>query len=115
LAATDPPFGTEAQGFGFAIPSNRVAFIAGQIMQIIKSGKVVHSPLPYLGVSGLQVITSRLAARYGLSVDRGILVGGVVPGGPTAKAGLQTGEVLRRLGAVALVDQDSFADALAHV
>ncbi|HVC80280.1 MAG TPA: trypsin-like peptidase domain-containing protein [Chloroflexota bacterium] len=112
LAASDPRLGTAAQGIGFAIPSNRVKFIADQI---IKSGKVLHSQLPYLGVSRLQVLTARLAAQQGLNVEGGVLVGEVIPNGPAAKAGLQAGEVLVRLGGTALVDADSFADALARL
>lgn len=112
LAATDPRLGTAAQGIGFAIPSNRVAFIARQIMT---SGKVVHSQLPYLGLAGLQVVTPQLAAMDGLHVETGLLVGEVAPGGPAEKAGLHAGEVILRLGGQALVDQSSFADALARL
>jgi S1-C subfamily serine protease len=112
LAATDPRLGTAAQGIGFAIPSNRVMYIA---KQIIASGKVAHSGLPYLGVSGLQVVTAPLAERYGLSVESGILIGEVVSSGPAAQAGLQAGDVLVRLGGAAVVDESSFADALAWV
>ncbi len=40
LVPIDPEFNSPASGVGFAIPSNRVAFIAPQI---INSGKVIHS------------------------------------------------------------------------
>jgi S1-C subfamily serine protease len=112
LAASDPRLGTAAQGIGFAIPSNRVKFIADQI---IRSGKVVHSQLPYLGVSRLQVVTARAAAQQGLSVESGILVGEIIPDGPAAKAGVQAGEVITRLGDVAVGNADSFAEALSRL
>jgi S1-C subfamily serine protease len=112
LAATDSRLGSAAQGIGFAIPSNRVKFITDQI---IKTGKVLHSQLPYLGVSSLQIVTAALAQRQGLSTDGGLLVGDVIPGGPAAKAGLQAGDVMVQLGGMALVDADSFADALSHL
>ncbi len=112
LAASNPRVGTAAQGIGFAIPSNRVAAVAGQIMA---SGKVVHSGLPYLGIAGLQVVTARLAERHGLSTQSGMLIGDVVSGGPAARARLQAGDVLVRLGGATLTDESSFADALARV
>ena len=48
LAASDPQLGGAAAGIGFAIPSNTVKDIAGQI---VKHGKVVNSNRAYLGVS----------------------------------------------------------------
>jgi S1-C subfamily serine protease len=112
LAATDPQLGTVAQGSGFAIPSNRVQFIASQIIQ---NGKVLHGRLPHLGISRLQVLTARLAMREGLSMESGLLVGDVLPDGPAAQAGLLAGEVLVRISGTTLVDAESFAHALAGV
>ena len=48
LAASDPQLGGAAAGIGFAIPSNTVRDIAGQI---VKNGKVVNSHRAYLGIS----------------------------------------------------------------
>src|ERR687883_663427 len=47
LAATDPRLGTAAQGIGFAIPSDTVRDIAGQL---IRYGKVIQSHRAYLGI-----------------------------------------------------------------
>ena len=80
LAATDPELGgTAAPGIGFAIPSNLVKDIA---TQIIRFGHVVNSHRAYLGV------------RIGDTNGAGILVQSVTAGGPAAKAGLVSGDVI---------------------
>ena len=80
LAATDPELGgTAAPGIGFAIPSNLVKDIA---MQIIRFGHVVDSHRAYLGV------------QIGDTNGAGVLVQGVTAGGPAAKAGLASGDVI---------------------
>src|SRR5258708_20431690 len=84
--AIDPQFKTPANGVGFAVPSNRVAFIAPQI---IASGKVINSGRASLGVkvTGVDPI---LAAQNGLGTVRGALIVALKPGGPADKAGLNT-------------------------
>jgi S1-C subfamily serine protease len=79
LAATDPQLGGSAPGIGFAIPSNLVTDIAGQILA---HGKVVDSHRAYLGMS------------VGATVANGVFVVSVTPGGAAAKAGIQAGEVI---------------------
>ena len=80
LAATDPELGgTAAPGIGFAIPSNLVKDIA---TQIIRFGHVVNSHRAYLGV------------EIGDTNGQGVLVQRVTSGGPAAKAGLVSGDVV---------------------
>jgi putative serine protease PepD len=80
LAATDPQLGgSAAPGIGFAIPSNLVRDIAGQL---VKYGKVVNSHRAYLGI------------RVGETGGQGVYVGEVTPGGPAAKAGIHSGDVI---------------------
>ena len=80
LAATDPELGgTAAPGIGFAIPSNLVKDIA---TQIIRFGHVVDSHRAYLGVT------------IGDTNGAGVLVQDVAAGGPAAKAGLDSGDVI---------------------
>jgi putative serine protease PepD len=79
LAATDPELGGSAAGIGFAIPSNLVADIAGQI---VAHGKVVDSHRAYLGVS------------VGDTNGHGVIVGAVKRGGAAAKAGIRTGDTI---------------------
>jgi S1-C subfamily serine protease len=80
LAATDPGLGGgAAPGIGFAIPSNIVRDIAGQL---VKNGKVVNSHRAYLGI------------QAGDTGGAGVYVGKVLPGSPAAKAGITAGDVI---------------------
>jgi putative serine protease PepD len=80
LAATDPQLGGgSAPGIGFALPSNLVKDIAGQI---VANGKVVDSHRAYLGISA------------GDTSGKGVYVGSVKAGGPAAKAGLRVGDTI---------------------
>ncbi|HVY25740.1 MAG TPA: Do family serine endopeptidase [Polyangiaceae bacterium] len=74
-------------GVGFAIPSN----MARPIMQsLLETGHVARS---YLGVS-IQNIDQDLAKALGLKSTVGVLISDVLPDGPSAKAGLQRGDVV---------------------
>ena len=72
-------------GIGFAVPSNTVKNVVGQIL---RTGRVEH---PYLGIQG-HPITSALAKSYRLPVDEGVLVESVTSGSGADKAGLQEGD-----------------------
>ncbi len=93
LTAIDPEFNTPANGVGFAIPSNRVAFI---VPQIIANGSVTHTGRAYLGVRVADV-DANLATRNNLSVDHGALIVSLVSNGPAASAGLHAGDVIVQL------------------
>jgi len=85
LAATDPELnGSAAPGIGFAIPSNVVKDIAGQL---VKSGKVTNSHRAALGVR-----VTTVADQSGRPAGVGVLA--VQPGGPAAKAGIRPGDVI---------------------
>ncbi|HLI09553.1 MAG TPA: trypsin-like peptidase domain-containing protein [Ktedonobacteraceae bacterium] len=109
LSAIDPEFNTPANGVGFAIPSNRVASIASQI---IATGKVEHTGRAELGVEVADVDPT-LAAQDNLAVTSGALIESVVAGGPAAQAGLQPGDVIVQVGNQAVQDTASLGDALA--
>ncbi|MGH2387500.1 MAG: S1C family serine protease [Chloroflexota bacterium] len=112
LAAADPSQGTAAQGIGFAIPSNRVAFIA---KQIIANGRVVNSGRPFLGIGNIGQATPQLAAQYGLGADNGVAIGVVVPDGPAAKAGVKAGDVIVALNGQPTLSVEAFNEALARL
>src|SRR5256712_2509186 len=68
-------------GIGFAIPLNR----AEALLPSLARGVAIQHP--WLGISG-QTLTSGTADQLGLSQKSGVLVVQVVPGGPSAAAGL---------------------------
>ena len=75
-------------GLGFAIPVDIAKTISDEI---ISTGRASHS---YFGVQTLP-IPADAAAQAGLK--GGLFVGGVVAGGPAAKAGLQRGDVITEI------------------
>lgn len=80
LGAVDPENQQQASGIGFAIPSNTVKSIAGQL---ISDGRVVSSNRASLGV--------RLAT---LRSGGGVLAVSVTANGPAAAAGLVAGDTI---------------------
>lgn len=77
----------QAQGIGFAIPSNTVTEV---LTELKETGKVAR---PYLGVY-MQSLTKELAASLKLGSTDGALVAQVVPGSPAEQAGIQRGDVI---------------------
>ena len=84
LAASDPQLGGAAAGIGFAIPSDTVTSIAGQL---IASGKVSNSGRASLGISGQTVADAS-------GQPAGVGVAAATPGGAAAKAGIMAGDII---------------------
>lgn len=99
LTAQDPQIGGAAVGIGFAIPSDTVRTIAGQI---VKYGKVENSHRAYLGI-----------AAANLPTGRGVLVAGVTNGGPATTAGVRPGDVILAIAGHATPSPQRLAVALA--
>ena len=99
LAAANPQLGSTAAGIGFAIPSNTVTDIAGQI---VRNGKVVNSHRAALAVSVAD------------SPSRpGALVATVEPGGAAAKAGIVTGDSIVKVNGGEISNVGDLSTALA--
>ena len=79
--------GTSA-GIGFAIPSNQVRFVLGEILG---HGSVERGRI---GIQGQQNLSPDLAKSFGLPNTRGALIADVVPDSPADKAGLKEGDVI---------------------
>jgi serine protease Do len=77
-------------GAGFAIPTQ---IVKASVDQIMKDGKVVHG---YLGIS-MNDVTPENASFFNLPDATGALVSQVTPDSPASKAGLKSGDVLRKL------------------
>jgi S1-C subfamily serine protease len=110
LNAIDPEFNTPASGVGFAIPSNRVNFIATQLIQ---DGKVLHTGRAALGVS-VESVDPYVASLNNLPVQQGALIASLQSGGPAQQAGLQVGDVIVQINNTPVTDTSSLGDALAQ-
>lgn len=89
------------QGIGFAIPINMAKSI---MSELIARGRVRYG---YLGIQ-LRELDKELAAGMGLNIDKGIVVEGVQPNTPAAKAGFQTGDVIVRFDGEDVRDDGKF-------
>jgi S1-C subfamily serine protease len=100
LSAIDPENSQQANGIGFAIPSNTVKEIAGQI---IHDGHVVRSRRAYLGV--LLVTLPSGGAR----------VASVTHDGPAAKVGVVAGDTIESVDGRTVQTVDDVATQLADL
>lgn len=98
LAANDPEVGGVADGIGFAISSNTVRSIAGQLAD---KGRVQHSGRAWLGVE-LRTLAGA-----------GAVVASTSPSGPAARAGVRAGDLIVRAAGQPTPSVDELATALA--
>jgi 2-alkenal reductase len=97
--------GAVAEGLGFAIPINTAQAVASQIIQ---KGYFAH---PYLGIA-YQPIAPDIASMYNLPVQWGAYVTNVAAGSPASQAGLQQGDIITKLGDVAIDESHSYLNTL---
>lgn len=79
------------QGIGFAIPSN----MAKNVIEQLKADKTVHRG--WLGVQ-IQAIDENTAKALGRKDTSGALIGMVFTDSPAARAGIQDGDIIVRIG-----------------
>jgi S1-C subfamily serine protease len=103
LAAASPQGGAQAQGIGFAIPSNLARDIA---TQIIDSGHVTNSHRAALGAEVATVLGADGAPG-------GVGVVSVTSGGAADRAGLRPGDVIKSAGQSPTPDTTALSQALA--
>jgi serine protease Do len=84
------------QGLSFAIPIDLATKVKDQI---VATGKASHARL---GVA-IQEVNQALADSFKLDRPEGALVSNVDAGGPADKAGLKTGDVIRKVNGQAIV------------
>lgn len=102
-----------SSGIGYAIPANLVQAV---IPQLIANGRAQY---PWLGISGVEV-TANNAGQLGLSSEqRGILISGLVSGGPADTAGLRAANAAGAGGDVIVAIDDkpisTFSDLVSHI
>jgi len=86
-------------GIGFAIPINTVR----ELLPQLRSGKITRG---MIGVS-IGVIPQNALETLGLKNRQGALVSSVAPGGPSAKAGIEPGDVIIQFNGKPVKDRDS--------
>jgi Do/DeqQ family serine protease len=91
-----------SEGIGFAIPANMVRIV---VSSAESGGTAVKRP--WLGAK-LQDLTSDLADSLGLQRPTGALVASVAAGGPAARAGIKTGDLIISVDGVAVDDPNAF-------
>jgi S1-C subfamily serine protease len=109
LAALEPQtegLGGAAPGIGFAIPSNLVTDIAGQL--IANNGHVINSHRAELGVRVVPVV-----GPNGQPAGMGVI--SMVPGGPAAAAGIKADEVITAVNNTPVQRASELAQALAKL
>ena len=97
-----------SMGVGFAIPSDMVRRV---MESILDNGRVDRG---WLGV-GIQDLDEDLAQSFGLKSTRGALVGSVLPGGPAAKAGLKSADVLLKVDGKEVRDANHLRHLIAAI
>lgn len=99
---------TNVEGFGFAIPINEVIPIVQQLEQ---EGQVVR---PNLGIHAVDL--SQLSVfqkiREGIEDEEGIMVTKVSFGGPAQKAGMESGDIIRKIDDVEIHTMKTFRQTL---
>jgi len=103
LAAGSAQGGGQAQGIGFAIPSNLARDIASQI---IDTGHVTNSHRAALGAEVATVL-----GADGATGGAGVVA--VTSGGGAERAGLRPGDVIKSVGGVQTPDTTALTQALA--
>ena len=86
-------------GIGFAIPINTVR----ELLPQLRTGKITRG---MIGVS-IGVIPQNALETLGLKNRQGALVSSVVAGGPSAKAGIEPGDVIVQFNGKPVKDRDS--------
>jgi serine protease Do len=96
------------QGLSFAIPMDLALRIKDQI---VATGKVQHARL---GVT-IQEVNQGFADSFNLDTPEGALVSSVEKGGPGDKAGLKSGDVVRRLNGQPIIASGDLPGSLASM
>jgi len=93
-------------GIGFAIPANMARLVADAG---VSGGAIVR---PWFGAK-MQAVNSDIANSLGMAAPHGALITEVAPGGPAARAGFASGDVILSVDGVAVDDPSGFNFRLA--
>jgi len=96
------------EGMGYSITIDQALPV---IRDLIDHGRVVRA---WFGV-GLLTVSPVVISRYGLSVERGVMVTEVVAGSPADKAGMRAGDVVVVFGARNIASTHDFIRAISSL
>jgi len=91
-----------SMGIGFAIPANMVRVVVASAQ-----GGSSLVKRPWLGAK-LQEVTPEIAESLGLKRPSGALVASVAAGGPAARSGIKTGDLIVSVDGVTIEDPNAF-------
>lgn len=97
--------GMPVQGLFFAVPSNTVETMVGQL---IENGTISRA---YLGVTYYE-LSPEMARSYELPVEYGALVSEVAGDSPAAQAGIQRNDIILAVNGVEVAQNQSFAELM---
>ena len=97
-----------SQGIGFAIP---VSIVRQVMEQIIKTGSVTRG---WVGIE-VQDLTPELADSFGLKNAEGVLIAGVLKGGPADAGDIRPGDILLTVDGKPVVDSASLLNLIANL
>ena len=92
-------------GIGFAIPSNMARSVMDQLLEF---GEVRRG---LLGVN-IYTITPDIAEAYGIKDNKGALVSQVMPGSAAEQAGVEAGDIIRKVDGEAVDDANELRNAI---
>ncbi len=96
-----------SQGIGFAIPMS----IAKKVMEeIVKYGHAVRG---WLGIEP-QDLTPHLAESFGLQDVTGVIVAGVLQGGPADRAGIARGDIITHINNQVIPDSQAALNTISN-
>jgi serine protease DegS len=96
-----------SQGIGFAIPTSIAKIV---MTQIIEHGEAIRG---WLGLE-IQTLTPELAESFGIPGGSGLVIAGILPNGPAARAGLQPGDIITRINEQPVADARSALNLIAQ-
>jgi serine protease Do len=94
-------------GIGFSIPSDLVKSVVAQLREFGETRR------GYLGVR-IQPVTDDIAESLGMKDSKGVLVSGVIDGGPVADGTLQSGDVILKFDGKIVDEPRALSGAVAE-
>ena len=112
LSATNPETNSAANSIGYAIPSNRVEYVA---QQLIAHGSLTSTGQGFIGIQA-EDVTPQIAAANGLSTQSGVLVASFANDAagqsPAQQAGVQVGDVVTAINGQTVNTNSDLSSAL---